>query len=130
MFPEIPSKTLPQYKPENASESTTTAILLTPPSEEDPTSQILPDNNQPTHDNNAILDLFKSTFLPAAHTATTSLLDLMHRRPVLSTFLLAQFLCACIPIGLFVLGAIVSVAVALIIFSCVAVMVLGPVLVG
>ncbi|KAB8236030.1 seipin co-factor family protein [Aspergillus alliaceus] len=129
---------LPQFKPPDSPETTTT--LLTPPPEESAetapqTSQkTIPSTEAPKIDpDNVVQDVktFPDDLLIArTRTALADLLEFYHSHPILATFLLAQAVCSCVPIGLFVLGAVVSASVAVVVFSCVAGLVLVPVLVG
>ncbi|GIK00303.1 hypothetical protein Aspvir_004325 [Aspergillus viridinutans] len=50
--------------------------------------------------------------------------------PLLTTFLLCQFVCSCIPVTIFLIGAVVAGGIAVVVFSCFALLVLGPVLVA
>ncbi|GFF61456.1 hypothetical protein IFM61606_07307 [Aspergillus udagawae] len=50
--------------------------------------------------------------------------------PLLTTFLLCQFVCSCIPVTIFLIGALVAGGIAVVVFSCFALLVLGPVLVA
>ncbi|PLB34087.1 seipin co-factor family protein [Aspergillus candidus] len=93
-------------------------------------------NNTPTYDNNND----PPSLLTAAHTILTThflppetqstLLKTILTHPYWTTFLLAQFLCSVIPIALFLLGAVVAASVAVTAFTCLAGLVLIPVLIG
>ncbi|KAK6813882.1 hypothetical protein RU639_010587 [Aspergillus parasiticus] len=147
------SLTLPQFKPDNASETTTTQILLTPPPEEQqdregdqetPLSQTENQyqyqdqdqghDSQPTtfifEDVKTYLttNLFRASVRASSHISTS--LDFLHAHPVIATLLLAQFVCSCVPIGLFVAGAVIVASLAVALYSCVAVLVLAPVVIG
>ncbi|OGM39807.1 hypothetical protein ABOM_011581 [Aspergillus bombycis] len=145
------SCTLPQFKPDNASETTTTQALLTPPPEEqeqplDQTQDHYHDHDQdgedppaahPQPDTTILIEDVK-TYLSTLFFRQTlrlnfivsTVLDFLHAHPVIATLLLAQLLCSCVPIGLFVAGAVIVASLAVALYSCVAVLVLAPVVIG
>ncbi|KAJ1706047.1 hypothetical protein AFGD_010273 [Aspergillus flavus] len=151
------SLTLPQFKPDNASETTTAQNLLTPPPEKQPDQegdqepplsqtenqyqyQDQDQNQDQDHDpqpTTFILEdvktylttnLFRASVRASSHISTS--LDFLHAHPVIATLLLAQFVCSCVPIGLFVAGAVIAASLAVALYSCVAVLVLAPVVIG
>ncbi|PKY06231.1 hypothetical protein P168DRAFT_302608 [Aspergillus campestris IBT 28561] len=93
-------------------------------------------NTTPNHNNNndppslltAAQTILTTHFLPPQSQSTLLTTILAH--PYWTTFLLAQFLCSAIPIALFLLGAVVAASVAVAAFTCLAGLVLIPVLVG
>ncbi|KNG82497.1 hypothetical protein ANOM_009003, partial [Aspergillus nomiae NRRL 13137] len=60
----------------------------------------------------------------------STVLDFLHAHPVIATLLLAQLVCSCVPIALFVAGAVIVASLAVALYSCVAVLVLAPVVIG
>lgn len=134
------SLTLPQFKPDNVSETTTTQILLTPPPEEQDHDQDQ-DQDHNAYDtpqpNTLIFEKMKiylttSLFRVSLHASSSvsTALDFLHAHPVIATLLVAHFVCSCVPIGLFVAGAVIVASLAVALYSCVAVLVLAPVVIG
>ncbi|RHZ74251.1 hypothetical protein CDV55_108229 [Aspergillus turcosus] len=76
----------------------------------------------------SILAFLDTYILPPRLRATILETALAH--PLLTTFLLCQFVCSCIPIMIFLIGAMVAGGIAVVVFSCFALLVLGPVLVA
>ncbi|KAE8350942.1 hypothetical protein BDV28DRAFT_159185 [Aspergillus coremiiformis] len=126
------SSTLPQFKPDGFTSETTP--ILTPPPEDQ--KKPFAAETYATNPDDALQDLkiyFESAFSRALLRTETSLsdsLDFFQAHPMIATFFLAQIACSCIPVGLFVLGAVISALVAVALFSCVALLLLVPVLVG
>ncbi|KAE8367737.1 hypothetical protein BDV27DRAFT_154627 [Aspergillus caelatus] len=148
------SLTLPQFKPDNVSETTTTQILLTPPPEEQDHDQDQGQEQEPPlsqtqdqdQDHNAydtpqpntlIIENMKTYLTTSlfraslrASSSVSTALDFLHAHPVIATLLVAQFVCSCVPIGLFIAGAVIVASLAVALYSCVAVLVLAPVVIG
>ncbi|EAW17981.1 seipin co-factor family protein [Aspergillus fischeri NRRL 181] len=59
-----------------------------------------------------------------------AILETALTHPLLTTFFLCQFVCSCIPVIIFLIGATIAGAIAVVVFSCFALLVLGPVLVA
>ncbi|EAW12816.1 seipin co-factor family protein [Aspergillus clavatus NRRL 1] len=76
----------------------------------------------------SLLSLLNTYVLPSHLRAM--IMDVATAHPLLMTFLLCQFVCSCIPIAMFVVGAMVAAGIAVVLFSCVALLVLGPVLIA
>jgi hypothetical protein len=76
----------------------------------------------------SILAFLDTYILPPHLRATIFETALAH--PLLTTFLLCQFVCSCIPVMIFLIGAMVAGGIAVVVFSCFALLVLGPVLVA
>ncbi|RHZ48611.1 seipin co-factor family protein [Aspergillus thermomutatus] len=76
----------------------------------------------------SILTFLDTYILPSHLRATICQTALAH--PLLTTFLLCQFVCSCIPVTIFLIGAVVAGGIAVVVFSCFALLVLGPVLVA
>ena len=111
-----------------------------------PTQQITPDPDHPlssnsnNNNNNDNANNDPPSLLTAAHTILTThflppdtqsaFLATILSHPYWTTFLLAQFLCSVVPIALFLFGAVVAASVAVAAFTCLAGLVLIPVLIG
>ncbi|KAE8150711.1 hypothetical protein BDV25DRAFT_139540 [Aspergillus avenaceus] len=87
-------------------------------------------NHKTTKPNDNITEYLQTLFEAHILPHIFRLLDLAQANPLISSFLLVQFLCSCVPIALFIIGAVVAAATALMVFSCVAAFVLGPVVLG
>ncbi|PKX97070.1 seipin co-factor family protein [Aspergillus novofumigatus IBT 16806] len=72
---------------------------------------------------------FLDTYILPAH-LRAAVLETAFTHPLLTTFFLCQFVCSCIPVMIFLIGAMIAGGIAVVVFSCFALLVLGPVLVA
>ena len=111
--------TAPQFKPES---------LLPPKQQQNhqPKSQPQSDKKSKTE---YLYSILQKHITPPATAALTSLQRHFNAHPLLTTFIVAQFLTSILPILLFTTGVLTAGLVAAGLFACLGLLVLGPVLV-
>ncbi|KAH1493915.1 hypothetical protein LV164_004491 [Aspergillus fumigatus] len=72
---------------------------------------------------------FLDTYILPSH-LRVMILETALTHPLLTTFFLCQFVCSCIPVVIFLIGTTIAGGIAVVVFSCFALLVLGPVLVA